>query len=312
MSPSHPKAWNEDHLQDVRDVGQAFIKSRRLDRISTARSLWFVGTTLLVFAMPPLVYAQLPVWIGVPAAILLSLRALNCLSQVTHMSVHGTLLRHLALGDGLGDLCAYALGYTLYIRKQTHLEHHRMLNTLDDPDSTWGTPDQTARHVLRGILGDLLGMSIIQKARQYYAVERHRFSRRFARRGVVKFIVGLILTQALVAAWYSWLAGSLGYVILFLCPMATLYPALIRLRSFVEHNIGAHPMGWVSRTVRPSRLERFVMAPGSQFLHFEHHAYPGLPLYHLPRLHAYLVQCGAVVDEPIGYCGYLWHRLGAP
>lgn len=304
-------AWGEAHLREVHRLGRPFIATHHLDRVSTPQSLRFLGATLLWLAISPIPFTLLPIWAGLPLTWLLSCRAFNCLSQVTHMSVHGTLFRTQAVGNLVGDLCAYALGYTLYIRKQTHLEHHRLLNTLEDPDTTWGAPDQTARDMVRGMLGDILGMSIIQKARQYYAVERHRFSRAFERRGIVKFVAGLLLTQGLVAAWYWWLAGGLGYVVLFLCPMATLYPAMIRLRSFVEHNVG-HGTGWVSRTIRPSWLERFILAPGHQFLHFEHHAYPGLPLYHLPRLHTYLVQCGAVVDESIGYLGHLRRGLAAP
>jgi fatty acid desaturase len=297
--------WTDDQLQGLYRQAHDFITANRLDKVSLTRTLRFCAATLVCFMAPPILYVLLPPLIGVPIAILVSLRALNSLSQITHTSVHGTLLRGVRGGTALGDLAAFALGYTQYIRKQTHLDHHRYLNTERDPDVTWGRPDQTTSELGRGLLQDLLGISVIRKLLQYYSVERKRFERRFDIGAIAKFVFGVIVAQALIAAYYWMVAGIGAYLILFILPMATIYPAMIRLRSFVEHSLESGAEGWMSRTIRPLLLERLVIAPGYQFYHFEHHAFPAIPPYHLPKLHEYLCQQGWIEAGRCGYVGYV-------
>lgn len=45
-----------------------------------------------------------------------------------------------------------------------------------------------------------------------------------------------------------------------------------------------------SRTVRTNVIERFFLAPHSVGYHLEHHLFPGVPFYNLPRLHEMLMQ----------------------
>ena len=68
----------------------------------------------------------------------------------------------------------------------------------------------------------------------------------------------------------------------------TLYPLQIRVRSIAEHGFeaGYHPASpqeaWVTRTSRLNVVERWIVAPFGQYLHYEHHVFPGVPNYNLP------------------------------
>ena len=44
-----------------------------------------------------------------------------------------------------------------------------------------------------------------------------------------------------------------------------------------------------SRSVVVHPVERFLFAPHHVSYHLEHHLYPGVPFYHLPRLHRLLM-----------------------
>ena len=50
-----------------------------------------------------------------------------------------------------------------------------------------------------------------------------------------------------------------------------------------DHNLTS------SRTVKANWLERFFLSPHNVGYHLEHHLYPGVPFYHLPKLHKLLM-----------------------
>jgi fatty acid desaturase len=68
-----------------------------------------------------------------------------------------------------------------------------------------------------------------------------------------------------------------------------------------------------SRTVMPSLLERFLIAPHHVGYHLEHHLYPGVPYYNLPKLHQLLMkqeEYKVKAHITIGYMSGLLRELG--
>lgn len=47
-------------------------------------------------------------------------------------------------------------------------------------------------------------------------------------------------------------------------------------------------------TIKHSYLKRLLLVPKNISYHYEHHLYPGIPCYHLPRLHNQLLKHEAV------------------
>jgi fatty acid desaturase len=96
--------------------------------------------------------------------------------------------------------------------------------------------------------------------------------------------------------------------------MLTLYPALIRIRSTVEHSfpVGYRPesseQSWVVRSTRANIFERFVVAPLDGHLHFEHHLLPGMPYYRLAQVHALIESRGMTVPTSPGYFSFLMEK----
>ena len=55
----------------------------------------------------------------------------------------------------------------------------------------------------------------------------------------------------------------------------------------------------MTRTSRLNVLERWIVAPFGQYLHYEHHVFPSIPNYNLPDVHRLLLRGGHPgADEP--------------
>ena len=67
----------------------------------------------------------------------------------------------------------------------------------------------------------------------------------------------------------------------------------------------------MTRTSRLNVLERWVVAPFGQYLHYEHHVFPSIPNYNLPRVHRLLLAAGIPVPTNRSYFGFVFIRLVA-
>ena len=88
---------------------------------------------------------------------------------------------------------------------------------------------------------------------------------------------------------------------LWLLPLLTVLQPILRLRAIFEHGAVddlSSPLT-AARTNRSggraiNALGRALLFPHHVNYHLEHHLYPAVPHYHLPRLHRLLVDKGAL------------------
>lgn len=67
----------------------------------------------------------------------------------------------------------------------------------------------------------------------------------------------------------------------------------------------------MTRTSRLNFLERFIVAPFGQYLHYEHHVFPSIPNYNLPQVHRLLVAAGIPMPANRSYFGFLFQKIRA-
>ena len=184
------------------------------------------------------------------------------------------------------------------------MSHHRDFGKPQDP----GASDYFVRLQSRGelisfLLGPLFGSILFNKLGEYFSrpglVAKQEegssvwisefFIRNFSAYGTILF------SQALIAAVLTsgFIVGELWrYPVFYVLPLITVFLFFNRLRMFAEHASldyqicdyfeGRRP---TARTIYASTLERFFLC-GSDFnYHHEHHLYPGVPGWQLPRLH---------------------------
>jgi fatty acid desaturase len=297
---------------------------RAAHRMRDGRSALDVVVTLASFVAVPVLFGWLPRWWTFAILALCAIRNFNCAAQLVHESDHGTLFRDPRLNRSLGNLFAYLLGYTRTGHRAAHMDHHLYLNTDRDPDIIFSQPDASAAAMLKGLLSDLFFVSAIKRLLQYSQSDRATYSvspwRRLTARYFLRMagtMVPVAGTQAVLLAVFTVAGGPWAYLLLHVLPIMTLYPLQIRVRSIAEHGFeaGYHPTSpqeaWMTRTSRLNVLERFIVAPFGQYLHYEHHVFPSIPNYNLSQVHRFLVAAGIPMPTNRSYFGFLFRKLRA-
>jgi len=295
---------------------------RALRELRDSRSVLDLTLTVGSVVAVPVFYAMFPHPLTFVACMLLTVRNFNCAAQLVHESDHATLFRHPWLNTLMGNLCAYILGYTRSGHRQAHMDHHIYLNTERDPDIIFSQPDKSGQALLIGLAQDLFLISAIKRFLQYFQSDRKTYSVSPWRnlslqyfKQMTKALCPVVLTQAAIVLLFAATTGPIFYVWLYVLPIMTLYPLQIRVRSIAEYSFdhSYHPQAaedaWVARTSHLNLLERFIMAPLSQYYHYEHHVFPNIPNYNLAKVHRLLVNAGIPVPTNDSYVGFVFRKI---
>ena len=213
---------------------------------------------------------------------------LLALGLLMHESVHGLISKKSILNDVLAEVfCAWPLFISMRSYRIKHLAHHKYLNTEDDPDfvakydKNWQFP-MSAKKFISIILIQFLGIGIFEtfKVMSGKKVKQKKeptpFIYTFAR---ISFYI-LIFSSFIYFHHGMWL------VLYWIIPFCTWTQVANRLRRIAEHSsIEGKDHSMQTRTTTHSYLVRLFFAPKNISLHNEHHLYPGVPYYHLPKLH---------------------------
>lgn len=336
----------EEFRDDLRLPGSRNAEARRiltaeelapLTALSDARSLLAVGQTLLLAALGmALALASWPTagwWLGGLAGLVLIGVAQHGLFILAHEAAHYRLLSHRTLNDLLGRLIGMSGGVSMCTYRVTHRLHHNNLYGPEDPDTAihGGYPRGKA-YLWKKLAQDLLGWNAWKTYAYFFGSPainedtQRRISplddtspqlRAAARRdrwGVVAFH----LLAPLCAALAGGAQGLLIYLTLWTLPLLTTLQPILRLRAICEHgavNDLSSPLT-AARTNRTwgsigNWLGCFFLFPHHVNYHLEHHLYPAVPHYHLPRLHRLLLARNALQAAEVRDLSETWARVFA-
>jgi fatty acid desaturase len=282
-------------------------------------TLDFLGA-LATTAAVPWIYWLYPGWITAVVCVLLSIHNFNALTQVGHASGHGNFLSDARWNAIAGEIACALRGFSRAGFALSHQMHHAYLNEENDADLLWGSPDESTGNLVLMCLQDLLMITALKRLLQYMQTDRKTYQQRPWEKLTPRFFIDRIgmmapiaAAQLLVVAYYWAVIGPEYYIFFYALPLATLYPAQIRLRSACEHSFEAGydvaAQGrWVSRSANANFLERFIIGPLCSDYHFEHHLLPTVPYYNLPIVRRHLEEKGIHVPLSTGYLGYLVQR----
>jgi fatty acid desaturase len=239
-------------------------------------------------------------WAWVLAAVVISTRQ-HALLSLVHEAAHYHLFKNRALNDAVADLlCAYPTNISTEGYRKEHAEHHRHVNTPEDPywrtaqrDSAWIFP-RTRWGAVKVLLGDLFG---VFTASHLKIVVPWSHTGRATGKGGPKpsraenlrytlWVVGLVAFLTLTGGW-------LHYLLLWSVPSLTLMMVAFRIRAVVEHPFDptSGDETHETRDVEGATwFERFFIAPFNASYHLSHHLFPSVPYYNLPKLHEHLKQ----------------------
>ncbi len=232
------------------------------------------------------------------AAIVVGSRMHAC-GVLMHEAAHFRLLRNRFLNDTVGDvLCAFPIGVSTSVYRHYHFLHHRYVNTAEDPDiqkvagdEEWSWP-KTQWECFKIFARDLLGLSLRTALFFMWFWSSWRWMRR--RPGTpalsMRERVTFVLFWAALATGLTLLHAWFYFLVLWVIPAFTVLTAIFRIRNLSEHyGVGSTHELNESRNVYPTWWERLLIAPCHVNFHLDHHLFPSVPWYNLPRLHRLLL-----------------------
>jgi len=296
----------EDGRGDI--GGQVFDKGkygklvRELSRVSVWRTLWAIGVQWAVIVAA----FGAAIWSGhwavyILAAIVVTTRQ-HAMGILIHDACHYRLFPNRKLNDLLSDLLVgFHMGMSTSLYRKWHYPHHRYVNTDRDPEwlgeqtdpDTWSFP-KTKMDMVRVFAKDIFGLNIIKMAAimGIWSPWSRLFISSKDPAGIpVREKVSLIFFAVVVGYALMHFDLMIPYLLLWMLPSLTLLNVVFKFRSYAEHKVVRNKNELSdSRTVSPSLLERFFIAPLHVSRHLEHHLFPSVPFFNLGRLHRELMK----------------------
>lgn len=286
---SHP---NPDfHLQ----VDPA--KFKPLFKTQTYRHVWAMVLDWIIIGFTA--YASInylhPVFY--PLSVLIIGARMHALAILMHDATHFRFLKNRKWNDLLTNVFTmYPLFTSIETYRQNHLRHHQHLNTEEDPDwvAKLGVREFTFPKTRREFFTTLCSYLIMYKGISDAIWFAKRFQMPAAKQAQqggesrwprLLFYVALFTLLTITGTW-------LYYLLYWVVPYLSTFFMYQYIRSVAEHfgELAYDHALTSSRTVKPTLVERFFLAPHEVGYHLEHHLYPGVPFYNLPRMHEVLME----------------------
>lgn len=210
----------------------------------------------------------------------------HALAAFAHEAAHSTLSSHRGLNDFLGRyLAAFPIGVSLRRYRAIHLLHHKKVHTSEDPDRPiYKRYPIEKKQFLKTLLKDFRGGTIFKNLAYFAPLlspEKDRvkaYPHQSERKALLIYWVSVLTLSLLLGKF------SLVFLLWFL-PYATILQVLLRIRGAWEHgNVDD------TRTVVLNPFLEFFLAPFGLGYHLEHHLYPTIPYYNLPKVHKFVLQ----------------------
>ena len=327
----------EEFREDLRAPGSRNAEARRLltpaelgplTRLSTRRSLLAIAQTFGIIAGSWVVaLATWPSGWLLPCVLAIGI-AQHGLFILAHEAAHYRLFGNRSANDLTGRLVGMLGGISMCTYRVTHRLHHNNLYTAEDPDTAiHGGYPRGRRYLLGKLAKDALGLTAWKNYAYFFGAPSineatNRAMRplddtspalRAAARADRWWVAGFHVTAPMAAATLGGWHGLLVYLVLWVLPLLTVLQTILRVRAILEHGAAADltsPLT-AARTNRTwgsgaNWFARATLFPHHVNYHLEHHLYPAVPHYHLPRVHHLLREKGALATAEVRDVAATW------
>lgn len=209
---------------------------------------------------------------------------------LVHETVHSLAYKNRKANLCVGEVLAWTLGVSMSGYRFNHYLHHRKTNSDDDPD--WIRNKNFFHQYPKTRLQNFLCALLMLSGCLYFYIVFF-LNRDFSRYKYNKLIeVCRLIFYAAVIASAIIFDFTLGLMVYWLIPLMTFFFFLLAYRGMAEHhgNLDYSDIYKSTRTVHANWFEKFFLAQHNVEYHLDHHLYPQVPFYNLPRLHEVLMQ----------------------
>jgi fatty acid desaturase len=267
--------------------------NRRLAEIAFFAFLWAAGIALGLAGLAAGGWVALSLRL---AGIAASAAALNAFYLLSHEGHHRLLFRSRAMNHAANVTLCIPLLHSPTAYRVLHELHHRYLGGPGDPDEYRNyTDDARLRWALQWVrltIGTLVYMPLIPVVawRRANAADRRALALEYGFMAIAWF--GAFAVVPLDVLLQVWLIPGVvvGYV--------------SAVRAVAQHALtDAHDPLLASRSVRSNPVVSFLLL--NENYHLEHHLFPEVPSYNLPRLRALLSSRLPHTIEAVSYTRFL-------
>jgi fatty acid desaturase len=261
-------------------------KKQAIRELHTINLYWnlvgFLFIALWVVAGITIGYA--PTWyLRIPGYILIGL-LIHGMSNLMHEGIHGTLFKHRRWDRWYGFLMGAPSMFSLTAYGVNHLLHHKHTRSEQDPDEFNNLTHSPRLLSVFYYVWIIFGM-LIYSVRVPWVALKHGSASDHRKMVVERTLLTAGGGSVLALAWWF---GSFGTVVhVWLIPLG-IASFLGNVRGWAEHTLTLpnHPLV-ETRTVTSNRLFSFLNI--NLNYHLEHHLFPGIPWYNLPKVHRVLL-----------------------
>ncbi len=277
-----------------RFVDNALIRSlSRLNPVVALAYIFSVWLAIGVVLSLAHTTGAIPVYV---IAILLIGGQQHALGALMHEAAHKRLLKSHRWNDIVGNLfCAWPILSTVEGYRRTHFAHHRATNTPDDPDwalkqnDDWAFP-KSWTGIAWLFLRDVTAMNTHELLGIFRRYGQGGSSGATGAAGRLRKF-GRLAYYLVIVALISWFSLWSVFLICWVLPFFTTFKAYIRWRTIAEHfGVAQDHVLRHTRTTYPGILGRLLIGPLNINYHLDHHLYPSVPFYNLPKLHRALLE----------------------
>jgi fatty acid desaturase len=293
---------------------------RALTQLNPARSMLAVLRTFAPIMLAIVAALYVNTWPVTLAAIIVIGTSQHAMFVLAHEAAHYRLFETRWLNDLIGRFCGVTGGISMCTYRITHRLHHNHLYGPQDPDTAihGGYPRGKA-YLWKKLVQDLVGWNAWKTFAYFFGAPALNTAtnqsirplddtspalRRAAQIDRWLVVAFHLLAPVAIGLLFGGF-GLLMYLLLWVVPLVTVLQPILRLRAIAEHgavtdlsspltaarsNQLQGPVGW---------LARLVFFPHHVNYHLEHHLYPAVPHYNLPRVHALLKERGALADAEV-------------
>lgn len=240
------------------------------------------------------------------------------LGILMHEGTHYHFAKNKLWNDIISDwFCGFPVGASTNMFRQQHLHHHRHTSQPEDceviifeqiavqwPKSKWGT--------LWELLHYLLGLRLVQNYACSMLSSPLPLIQYTGKKPTRGELAGYLCFWALWGCFFTATSTWHMFFLYWFFPSITVCSAVFIFRMVSEHQ--ALPLSHeVARTrnIFPAWYEGWLLAPWHVGYHLDHHLYPSVPFYSLPKLHQLLLKNDLYREKAQNIQTYLNWKHGA-